>query len=115
MVRPNGVLENLAALMGDGICACLRLGGPVDALFSSCAFLSVVVFFGCNGRSMLRAGLAVCYGVFTPSGISLAPWVGTGRADVGVSGITSRGESKPQHPARLAKVVAVDGESDGQR
>ena len=64
---------------------------------------------------MLRAGLAVCYGVFTPSGISLAPWVGTGRADVGVSGITPRGESKPQHPARLAKVEAVDGESDGQR
>ena len=43
--------------------------------------------------------------------------VGWGRAmaDVGVSGITPRGESQPQHPAGLAKVVAVDGESDGQR
>lgn len=30
--------------------------------------------FGCNARSMLRTGRAVCYGVFTPCGSSLAPW-----------------------------------------
>ncbi len=40
--RPNGVLEKLAALTGEGMCARLRLGVPADALFSSCAFLSVV-------------------------------------------------------------------------
>lgn len=105
--RPKGVREKLAAFMGDGICARLRLEAPMDALFSSCVFLSVVAF--------LVVTREACYAPAGPFAMGCSPHVavhsprgvGTGHADVGVSGITPRGESKPQHPARLAKVVWV--------
>jgi hypothetical protein len=94
MTRPNGVLEKLAALMGDGICARLRFGVPIDALSLSCVFLSVVAFW------------------FLPTEADYAAaWLFA----MGCSPHMESQESKPQHPARLAKVVAIDGESDGQR
>src|ERR1017187_7177491 len=94
MARPNGVLEKLAALMGDGTCARLRLGVPVDALFSSCMFLSVVASWFLSTEAH--------YAPAWPFSMGCSPHV-------------ESHESKPQHPARLAKVIAVDGESDGQR
>ena len=66
MARPNGVLEKVAALMGDGTGACNRLGTLVDAVFSSWVSLSVVAVQACINGDTLLAGLAVFYGVFTP-------------------------------------------------
>lgn len=115
MARPNGVLEKLAAFMGEETCARLRPGAPVDAVISSCVFLSVVAFLVVTGQARYAPAWPFAMGC-SPHLESHSPrGVGAGRADVGVSGITPRGESQPQHPAGLAKVVAVDGESDGQR
>ena len=84
--RPRGVREKLAAFMGDGTCARLRLGVPADALFSSCVFLSVVAF--------LVVTREACYAPAWPFAMGCSPHV-------------ESHESKPQHPARLAKVVWV--------
>ena len=63
--RPSGFLESLAALMAVEI-ARLRFGAPVDAVFSSCVFLSVVAFLVVTQPSNLRGDLAAGDGVFPP-------------------------------------------------